>query len=184
MGFIAGLNKKNERSWREMYENYYQPLCSHAFKILKEKEVAADIVQNTFVRIWEGEVKFIDSRAFTAYVYKAVHNNSLQYIRNKNAEDERLALWGEISEDLSHETFASIVEEEVIRKLKAIIANFPQKQKEVIRLTLDGLKVKEIAEKMQVSPNTVKTQKSRAFKTIREMIGKDIFSLLILFTGS
>ena len=70
-------------------------------------------------------------------------------------------------------------EEDVIRKLRAAIALLPDQRKTILQLSLEGYSVQEIALQLEISINTVKTQKKRAYSFLKENL-KQYFSLLLL----
>lgn len=84
----------------------------------------------------------------------------------------------ESEDDFSEEAFAEGIEEELIRQLYIHMEEMPEKQRQIIELSIKGLKKEEIAQTMDVSINTVKTQKRRAFAYLRKSMG-DLTCLVI-----
>ena len=72
-------------------------------------------------------------------------------------------------------------EETAVARLRKALRELTRQQQEIIRLTLDGMKVREVAEALGVSDNTVKMQKKRAYTTLRDRLGKNWNVLLVLF---
>ncbi len=94
---IAGINRKDQKAWEELFNSYYEALCNHGYRILSDEEGVEDIVQEVFIKLWEGKTVFENEKALTVYLYKAVTNNALKYLRDRNAEDEKLRLWSEVA---------------------------------------------------------------------------------------
>lgn len=178
---VNGINRKDYGAWEKFYKDFYEPLCNHSFKILKDEEAVSDIVQDTMLKLWESNLKFENIKSLAAYSYRAVNNNSLKYLRDKNSTDKRLDLFGEIGDEFSVEAFTSMVSEEVFRKLKSLIFELPNDRREVLLMSLNGMKGKEIAEELGITIHTVKKQKSRAYSFIKEHLGSDIFVGIIFF---
>lgn len=176
--FIKGINNKNSGVWRKFYKDFFKPLCHHAYKILKDEHIASDIVQDTLIKLWEGNTKFENVKALTVYVYRSVNNSSLNYIRNKNTEDSRLEQWAFINGDITGEAFSSIVTEEVVRKLRSLIMELPEDRREVLFMSMNGMKGEEIAKELGVTIHAVKQHKHRAYKYIREKMDSDVFAIL------
>ncbi len=179
--FIKGINNKNSGVWRKFYKDYFNPLCHHAFKILKDEHIASDIVQETLIKLWESNTRFDNIKALTVYVYRAVNNSSLNYIRNKKTEDIRLQQWAFVNGDISNEAFSSIVTEEVVRKLRSLIMTLPVDRREVLFMSMSGMKGEEIAEELGVTVYAVKQHKYRAYKYIKEKMDSDFFTILFFF---
>ena len=63
------------------------------------------------------------------------------------------------------------IEESVIAKLRLVLSELSDQQRQVMNLSLEGLKVREIAQLLEVSENTVKMQKKRAYAIVRDRMG-------------
>ena len=70
--FLSGVNRKDERAWKELYDCFYAPLCCYSARILKDGTEAEDVVQDCLVKLWHSEVKFEDMKVITSYLYRAV----------------------------------------------------------------------------------------------------------------
>ena len=97
---IKGINRKDEKAWKVLFDHFYVPLCHHSLRILRDEQVVADVVQETLIRLWNSNICFDSSRGMVVYLYRAVTNNSLKYLRDRNVEEERLKKWLE-EEELS-----------------------------------------------------------------------------------
>lgn len=179
--FIKGINNKKAEAWKQLYKDYYSPLCSYAMRILDDGEIAMDIVQTVIIKLWENELSFENIAALNVYLYRAVNNNCLKYIRDKNTEDRRLREWAFYADDLITESLSAVVTEEVIRKLRGVIDRMPPKRREVILLSIENKSNEEIAEMLKISLNTVKKHKKEAYRYIREEVKNDLFLFSILF---
>lgn len=168
---IAGINRKDKNAWEEMFNSYYTALCNHCDRIVNDEEAVEDIVQEVFVKLWDGKAVFENEKALTVYLYKSTTNNALKYLRDRNAEEEKLKLWMEVEEEMSEEDFSSVVREEVLRKLRELIEQLPAERKKIILMSMDGMSGEEIAARLGVTIHTVKQQKYRAYKFIKEQLG-------------
>ena len=166
--FVEAVNRKKEEAYKEMFYSFFDSLANHAFRILGEEAVSADIVQEIFIHMWKSSVVFEDKRGLITYLYRSVTNNSLKYIRDRNARDRRLKEWETDVGTFSEPEFSSISEEEIVRRLRKCIRNLPEGQREVILLSMEGISGQDIADKLGVSITTVKKHKYRAYKYIRE----------------
>lgn len=177
--FIQGINNKDPRAWKELYRFYYGALCNYSSSIINEASVAEDIVQECLIMVWKSDLYFQDIKILTSYLYKSIYNNTLKYIRDKKVEDKRKSEWSLTLSEVEDDLFYMAVEEDVIRQLRAVIALLPDQRKIILQLSLEGLSVQEITQRLGISINTVKTQKKRAYAFLKANL-KHYFSLLVL----
>ena len=166
--FLYGINTKQEKAWQYLYAEYYSPLCCYALKILK----------GIIVRLWEADTYFEDMPSFRGYLYRAVYHNCLKVLRDRNIKELCLTQCGQ--EEESAGDFGAVIEEEVVRKLRGVIARMPEKRREVMLLCLEEKTVEEIGEILGISVNTVKKHKKEAYQYIRKILSPDIFILFCL----
>ena len=182
--FIENVNKKREGAWRELYRRFYPALCNYALKIVKDTDVAEDVVQDCFIKIWDSSIRFEDGPSLTAYLYRAVYTRSLNLVRDQGYAQGLYEKWGEkvLEEQEEFDPVIEIaVEEDVVNRFYAIVDELSGQQKDVLLMSMNGDKVKEIAEKLQISENSVKTQKKREYAYVRERLGEGWFIFLIFF---
>ena len=177
---VAGVNQKDKGIWRDFYNRYYAALCSYVEKILFLTDAVEDLVQEVFISVWEGKRTFSDSRELTNYLYRACYNNALLYIRNHRIHDSILNGLPQ-EEDFEDEEmlYALTVKEEAIRQLYFYIEELPAEQRRIILMRIEGHSWDEIASRLGVSINTVKTQKSRSYKFLREKLANSSYSVLL-----
>ncbi len=179
--FIKGINKKNKVSWEKLYDDFFVPLCNYSYKITLDAEVSQDIVQDIIIKLWESDIKFPEFKSFSTYLYRSVHNNSLKHLRDKNKDNNRLDSYKDDQDTLSLDAFSDIVEEEVLRKLRALIKQLPKARQDIIIMSLRGNSPQDIADELDLSINTVKQQKYRAYNYIRKHLYSDNFCLFSFF---
>ena len=178
---IQGINQKDEKAWKVLFKSFYAPLCHYSSRILADEQVVPDIVQNTLVNLWNSSVRFENGKALTVYLYRAVWNNALKYLRDRNVEEERLKHRFEEEGEMSEENFYSVVREELFRKLRELIDRLPEERKKIMLMSLEGKSGEEIACDLNITIHTVKQQKYRAYKFLREQLGQYTSLLFIFF---
>ena len=175
--FIQQLNVHSAEAYRRLYDDYYKALVLYADKILLSEESSEDVVQSVFVYMWEKKVTFASYPAFTTYIYKAVRNAAFNLLRHKEVE----ALYVKHQENSFNpmESEESFYTEEVHRMLLQAIDQLTPRQREIFLLRLNNKKNEEIAQMMEISVETVKTQVKRALKTLRQLLGSYWVMLII-----
>ncbi len=176
--FLQKLGKKDKVAYKQLYNQYYRILVLYALKYVKDQSVAEDIVQDLFISIWEQDLDFDHINAFTSYLYNSIRNKSLNYLKHINVKEKYASqVKSETDDFFSLEN--EMDEQEIYRKIYAVIDTLPDRCKQVFELHLQGKKNAEIADLLELSVETVKTQKKRAIKKLKNQIDPRI--LLMLF---
>ncbi len=173
--FLERLNKRNINAYKFLYENYYKALVVYAIDFVSTKEIAEDMVQEVIVSIWEKEMKFLSIPALKSFLYRAVKNACINHIKHMDVEEKYTASFHLNKNDSEYD---SEIEEEIYRQLFLTINKLPPKCREIFEMHLQGIKNDEIANILNISIETVKTQKKRAIKFIKGNIAP--FYLLLL----
>lgn len=175
IAIIEQLKAGNVSVYRYFFDMFYDSLCHFAYKYLRDKNDAEDVVQETFMALWDNKGDFTSLHAAKSYLYTVTKNKCLNLL---STSSNRLRI---LEHEYVHtlEFFEShVLEEEVYRLLDQAIKNLPDQSKKIVDLHLQGLKNQEIADHLGVSINTVKTLKKNAYKAIRsEMIMLALVSL-------
>jgi RNA polymerase sigma-70 factor, ECF subfamily len=174
------IKSGDERSFEQLFLNYFKPLCSYAFRFTNETEAAEEIVQDFFVRLWEKRMAIEIDSSLNNYMFRSVKNHCLNLIQHNKIKNR----YSEKIKEASNPTIEPsqfFIEPELIEKIEKAISLLPEKRREVFRLSREeGLKYKEIAEKLNISVKTVEAQMGFALKFLREQLN-DYDPGLILF---
>jgi RNA polymerase sigma-70 factor (ECF subfamily) len=138
------------------------------------------MVQDVFISFWEKRQDFDHINAVKAFLYTSVRNKCLNQLKHQlviQKNEKEL-----IRELESEQFFAShIIEEEVFNRLTAEIRNLPKSSQEIMLLALNGLTNPEIADELNISVNTVKTQKKIAYSKLKHKLGPVFSGILLSF---
>lgn len=167
----------DEEAFKILYEEFFHTLLAIACKYV-ESEVAKDIVQDTFFKLWTTPHKFSVTTDLRFYLYRSVQNQCLNYIRDKKVEDRYRDRAEVVSEDFFYNT---VLEEEIFIRLQQAIEELPEKYRKVINLNLEGLSDKEVALRLGISIDAVKQQKKRGKEQLKEKLNHPFLLLLINF---
>lgn len=178
---IDVLNKWDEEAANMLYKYYYAALSAYAFQFVGDQETARDIIQDVFSSTWELKRSFNTELALKVYLYNAVRNKSINYLRYVKKDHEHLDdLVNEYGEwILKEEESESVFSEEVYRLLFQVIDGMPPRQREVFLLAIKGKKNKEISEILKVSIETVKTQKKRGLSLLKKQLDPSTWLLVV-----
>ena len=172
----------NETVLHIIFERFYHSLCFYAEKYLKNIDDVQDIVQEIFVTVWEKKLSFPNEYALKAYLYSSVYHACLDKVKlsgiHKKHQDCILAGMDE-ADPRSYLT--DQIETEVLTELFQAIEKLPTECCKVFKLSyLEGLPIEEVAQKLNISIFTVKSQRARAKKLLQENL-KNLYPLLAYF---
>ncbi|SHL24515.1 RNA polymerase sigma-70 factor [Chryseobacterium contaminans] len=167
------------KEYENAFNTLYPALCVFSNTYIQDLDMAKDIVQEVFIKIWEKKIQLQDEAAIKSYFYMAVKNRSLDYLKSKHIKATRSIS----DEDIAQmETDSFFFREVAVSDISMIIENavntLPPKCAEVIRLSIGGMSNIEISEKLGISINTIKTHKKNAYKFLKPLL-KDSFLLFV-----
>lgn len=177
---IEQINQWDATAFQLLYDHYYKALVSYALSFVGILSVSEDIVQEIFTRLYEHNNLFPNERVLRVYLYNAVRNSSLNYLNHNNVicNFNKEAIHNpefQIS-DNGEENFFS---EEVYRLLFQAIDKLPPRQREIFLMLMEGKHNAEIAEILNITIETVKTQKKRGMATLRKNLNNNYISLFL-----
>ena len=155
----------DEQVFKKLFDKFYQALCVFASTYLKDDALSADIVREGFDNYFK--VK--------SFLYTIVRNDCLNYIRDYKLRREDLS----VVESLEFYT-ETLVEEEAYRMFYNAVESLPHQTRQVILLSLDGLKNSEIAGQLGIAESSVHTLKKIAYKKLREIL-REYYYLVFIF---
>jgi len=175
--FNSDFNKTVEY----LFNNYYTTLCRNAYRIVNNKEISEDIVQDVFFKLWDKRDKIVINTSLEAYLNRMVFNESISFLRkNKNF----LEFSDEIEQSrTNHEPNNTIEQKELNTIINDAINKLPPRCKTIFLLSrIEGLTYKQIAEQLNISVKTVENQMGKALKFLRKTLKYDYLLFAIYFS--
>lgn len=167
-------------SFKIIYHHYYKSLCFFANDYLSDREGAEDIVQDVFTQVWDSLPNITEPSKLQAYLYAMVRNRCLNRLRaQQNIQKyQTLEIHNIVWED---DESVRIVKAEVLREIMTSIEKLPDRAQEVFKLSyLTQLREQEIADRLNISVNSVKTHKKRAKSILKDEL-RHLFGLISIF---
>lgn len=165
-------------SVKHLFEEYYNPLCNYASKILNNDMDAEEVVQSLFIQLWENN-KLSEIEDPERFLLRSTKFKCIDFIRKDKSKKETLE-----NEFVDHdyESELDIQEEDIEPLLLFFASKLPPKTREVFLLSRKSkLSNKEIAEEQCISIKTVENHMGKALKDMRKLLKThDFFKLLIL----
>ena len=177
MDIIAGINEKNNRVFKTFFEKNFSSIVMFADKYLDDMEVAADIAQECFIRLWHGDQTFESEDKVKGFLYTTARNLALNELKH-DAIVARYVQKGMLeSEEYLRD---NVIEEEVYAIIYKAIDELAPQSRKVILLSLPELSNGEIAEKLGISVNSVRTLKQNAYKKLKGLLKEYFYFLFLL----
>lgn len=175
------------KEYKSLFNKLYKSLCLFANTYLNDIDVSKDVVQEVFIKIWEREIIFKSEDNIKSYLYTSVKNKSLDYLKSKSHKSTEKLTNSQVDTLKFLETESVFLREVVITETSLVIEKaintLPNKCAEIIKLSIKDLSNSEIAKKLNISINTVKTQKKIAYKKLKPLL-KDYFILVAYIFNS
>jgi len=172
----------DERAFSALFQHYKDKLYSYALRLTEEEELAEEMVQDVFMKIWmsRSELKKIES--FDAYLYTVIRNKSYNAIKRRAHEAVILKELSLNMTEMQNSTEETVIVNNYQQLLQQVVSQLPPQQKLIYDLSrTQGLKHEEIALQLKISKNTVKVHLVKALHTIRSAFYNHAISIGICF---
>jgi RNA polymerase sigma-70 factor (family 1) len=171
------IRNKDRIAFDIVYQRHWLRLFRVALRITEDRSAAEDIIQDTFISLWEKGSQ-AEIRNIEAYLYGATKFRCFMHLRSGSISKKHLDHFAAIvatQSVLQDDLFVKEMEEAA----ESCIAGLPEKCREVYYLSrVEMLPNKKIAEKLHISPKTVENQITKALKQLRFSLDK--FALLVI----
>jgi RNA polymerase sigma-70 factor, ECF subfamily len=176
------------QAYEVFFKEYYKFLCSYAYGLTKERHIAEEIVEDFFVSLWNNRQKINITTSVRSYFIGSIHNRCLNYLQREktkflSSQDISRLIDREetIGDRLITLEVPSLLVDELEQALEQAIEKLPPGCKETFLLSrYKNLSYEQIAEKQNISVNTVKTQIKIALSKLREYL-KDYLVVILFF---
>ncbi len=173
------LKNGNKLVFEVLFKSYYDPLCKSILVFVKHRDIAEEIVQETFLKLWEGKDNLTIETSWKSFLFRCVHNNCINYLKSNQIKQlHSEAVQNEIKyhagialRNYSETALDIITSNEMEAHLDHAILELPGQCREIFILNrFENLSYQEIAQKLNISINTVKTQMVRALDKLRRAL--------------
>lgn len=169
---LAAIQAADEKAYAEIFERYWTVLFLHAMHMLRDEEEARDIVQELFTVLWQKASDLQITSTLSAYLYKSVRNRVFDHIKRKKVMTDYLQSLSDFMDEGLLETDTLIREKQLHEAIEAEIAALPSKMRVIFELSRkQHLSYKEIAQQLNITEHTVKSQVSNALRILRSKFG-------------
>lgn len=171
-------------AYLHIYNKYHPALYVYVLRFVKVPELAEDVLQEVFLKIWEIRERIDPTLSFSAYLYRISRNSVFKLIKKMATdEDLRVQVQYQISKTVE-EADLKLQWQQYEQILNAAIGQLPPQRQKIFKLCRqEGKKYEEVAEELNISRNTVKEHMVLAVKFIKDYVyrhaGIELVLLLI-----
>jgi RNA polymerase sigma-70 factor (family 1) len=168
---IEKLKAGDPDSFSDVFSAYYKDLVFFAYSFTHELSSAEDIVQDTFVKLWEDHEKLNVTVSLKSILLKTIQNKCIDWHRHKKIVTNHSTYIINNSPLYEYDTDNYILRSELEGRIEKALAILPEKVREAFEMNrYEGLKYQEIAVKLNVSIRTVEVRISKALELLRKSL--------------
>ena len=177
---VKALKEGNQLAFSIVYKTYAAQTFSLAFKYLLNKELAEDAVQNLFLKLWLKKEEIDETKPINRYLITMLKNDLLNTLRDSKKNiyllEDCLSMVLELEDNSQNEN----LKQEQMNIIQQALEQLSPQRRKVFEMKVSGkYSNQEIADKLNLSINTIKFQYSQSLKQIRATVGE--LSLLLLY---
>lgn len=166
---VREIRKRNHVVFKSLFIDYYEVLTDYAERFVFNAEQSEDIVQTLFIYIWEHADNLSIESSLSSYLFRAVRNRCLNYLRDMKVSDKYGLLYLETI--LTNANDQAENDPKINTTIMTAMSELPPEMARIFELKyIQEKKVKEIAESLHISENTIKTQLLRAKEKLRKAL--------------
>ena len=179
---LKRIRNDDPEAFSSLFRSFYEPLYRFAMRFVREPQTAENLVQDVFVKLWEARKSMHIRSNVRAYLYTAVRNHVLNYLRREKKR-RPVEIHAGLTEEISPSPEDAFIQSETAELVRQAIEKLPDRCRLIYRMNrYDGLAYAEIAAILNISANTVKTQMRRALKALQKHLVQVLSTLCnILF---
>ena len=166
---IGAIQQDDRDAFRLLFNRYYKALLATSINLLKDEDSAKDITQEVFVQLWKKRSTLEIKSSVGGYLKRAVINRSLNLIKSRKSivSEEQMPQMHSTEPVATDQLEAQDLEV----ALQKALATLPERCRIIfVMRRLEGISLKEIAEKLEISPKTVENQITKALKILKTAI--------------
>lgn len=174
------LGKNDAAALAEIHNRYYPILYAHAYKRLPEREEVRDILQELFIYLWNTRNTITFTGHLSGYLYTSVRNRILNVYKHKKVRSGYITSFQEFlvqSEPIADEMLR---EKELVALIEREVSALPTQMRIIFELSRNQhLSHQEIADKLNISPLTVRKQVNNSLRILRVKLGSYFYSAFL-----
>lgn len=169
---VALLKKSDKSAFTEIYNRFKGALYVYACKIVKEEDLAEDLVQEIFISLWDKRETVVFKTAVSSYLFTAIRYKFFDWVDKQKVRADYAASLQVFIEQGEWVTDNHIAERELLSFVDQQIERLPEKMRAVFLLSYkENLSFKEIGLRLKISDKTAQNQANTALNILRAKLG-------------
>ena len=179
------VKKGNAKAFETLFLLYKNKVYNFVCGSTYDKNVSEDITQNVFLAVWEHRESIEPDNNFDAFIFKIARNMVYRHTEKKILAYRFSQKYTTENSDIIQSTEEDIDSKLLLDTLMAFVDKLPEKSKEIFLLRqIEGLSIKEIALKLEITPKTVENQIYRSVLSLKKILSKQVFILAMFLLSS
>lgn len=179
---ITLLARRDQTAFEQVFKLHFKSLHAYACSLLKDDGEAEEMVQQVFFKLWERAENLTISGSVAAYLYRAVHNESLNYLKHQKVKAGYQLHVAYSMKHQAEQPSRKVIGKELEEKYKEALNDLPEQCRTIFQLSrFEELKYREIADRLDISVKTVENQMGKALKILRAKLIEFLTMLFIFF---
>lgn len=171
INIVEGLINGQKEAFEKVYAAYHYKVYKLAIKFVKSEEIAKEVVQDVFVKIWVSRHTINKELSFSAYLFTIAHNHIFNLLKRAAKETSLKSEILAAAELTTNQTEDAVITAEYESLASHAIEHLPPQRKIVFKLCRqEGKSYEEVAQELGISKSTVKDHMVKAVKTIKEYL--------------
>ena len=167
--------------FEQAFKTHFKRLHAYACTIVEDEATAEEMVQNVFYKLWEKKEQIPQQQSVVGYLFRAVHNESLNYIKHSKVKAGYQAHTMATNKEASHAADPAAIKE-LQQKIDAALNELPEQCRTIFFLSrFEDQKYRMIADQLGISVKTVENQMGKALRILRLKLVDFLPGLLMLF---
>jgi RNA polymerase sigma-70 factor, ECF subfamily len=179
--FLFFLKKNDPSAIRAVFDRFHAPLCLLAYRMVKDKDQAKDIVQEVLIKLWRNRQALELTVSLQAYLRKATVNTALNYLEHANRWKKHELDEPVVQRLVSGTLAQELPYKELEEKAREAVNDLPVRTRMVFTLIRsEEMSYKEVAEALNISVKAVEKEMMRALRLLREALKDHLNTAIIL----
>jgi len=168
---LCRMRDGDHQAFEQLYHRYKRRIVVHLITLFKDGDLAQDIAQETFIKVWENRERLDERKSFKAYLFTIATNHVYSLMQRISRDEQARLSFRLLVQGVTEHVDEYIAKKEHAELLDTLLNRLPERQRQVFRLfKIDGYSYTEISARLNISHNTINTHIKRTNAYLRELL--------------